>query len=84
MNSYFDELCHLTFMHVHEQFMFFWWMFMKNFHERFMNNSSNFRRGRGGINPIIELTLIYDFNPGFDVWASSSWYVVGLDPPMSW
>ena len=25
MNSYFDELCHLTFMHVHEQFMFFWW-----------------------------------------------------------
>ena len=60
MNFYFDELCHLTFMHVHEQFMFFWWMFMNNFHERFMiimNNSSNFRRGRGGINPIIELTL---------------------------
>ena len=32
MNSYFDELCHLTFMHVHEQFMFFdgcsWTIFM--------------------------------------------------------
>ena len=54
MNSYFDELFHLTFMHVHEQSMFFWWMFMNNFHERFMNNSSNFRRG-GGHLPVREI-----------------------------
>ena len=60
MNCYFHELCHLTFMHIHEEFMYFWWKFMNKIHEFFMNNSSNFRRG-------VNSTLT-DFCTRYDAW----------------